>query len=74
MAYVYVITNDLFPGLSKIGSSQDVTALLGRLTDSIPGKSHISWQYLVEDAAAVAATVHGFLSKLMVPYSPGWYS
>lgn len=74
MAYVYVITNDLFPGLSKIGSSKDVTALLGRLTDSVPGKSHIAWQFLVEDAAAVAATVHGFLSKLMVPYSPGWYS
>ncbi len=74
MAYVYVITNDLFPGLSKIGSAKDVSVLLDRLTEAIPGKSHIVWQYLVEDAAAVASTVHGFLSKLMVPYSPGWYS
>lgn len=74
MSYVYVLTNDLFPGLSKIGACSDVHGLLDQLTDSVPGKSSIAWQHLVEDAYEVASNVRGVIAKLAVPYSTGWYS
>ncbi len=74
MAYVYVITNDLFPGLSKIGSSKSVDSLVQNMTDLIPGRSRISWSQLVEDADYVATNVRTVLDKFSVPSSYGWYS
>lgn len=74
MSYVYVLTNDLFPGLCKIGACSDVHGLLDQLTDSIPGRSYAAWYTLADDSYEVATRVRTILAKFIVPDSRGWYS
>lgn len=74
MSYVYVMTNEWFPGLAKLGSTLDVGQTFQTLKSVLPGKSHLNWHRAVRNCSEVERQVSSILSKFAVKNSPDWFS
>jgi DNA-binding XRE family transcriptional regulator len=73
MAYVYVLTNDLFPGLSKIGSCSDVQQEVRLIRAAMPGKSVLEWTCPAGDFFVAIRDMQSVLYRFATDF-PGWYA
>lgn len=74
MSYVYVMTNEWFPGLTRLGSTTDVSEIFKTLKLVLPGKSHLNWHRAVRNCSEVEREISKSLSKFAVKNSPQWFS
>lgn len=74
MSYVYVLTNEWFPGLTKLGSTLDVSEIFLQLKSVLPGRSYLKWHLAVSDCDDVEREVRKVLAKFSVRDSPDWFS
>lgn len=74
MSYVYVVTNEWFPGLTRLGSTSDINKIFQMLKSVMPGKSYLNWHRAVNDCEGVEKEVSKVLAKFSVKNSPEWFS
>lgn len=73
MYYVYVLTNDLLPGLTKLGSATDVQETVRQIRATMPGKSVLEWSCQVDDLILPLRDMQSVLMRFSADY-PGWYA
>lgn len=74
MQYVYVLTNEWFPGLTKLGATTDVGERFNQLRSILPGHSVLRWHQEVKDCFDVEKEVRRILVKFAVANSHDWFS
>jgi DNA-binding XRE family transcriptional regulator len=71
MSFVYVLTNEWFPGLIKLGATKNIKKEFDELQDVLPGKSTLNWFTEVENCFDVASKIREILAKFSV--SRQWF-
>jgi HTH-type transcriptional regulator/antitoxin HipB len=74
MSYVYVITNDWCPGLSKLGATSNVEERFATIRATLPGESILRWFKGVDDCFAVESIARTSLVEFAVPSSRDWFN
>lgn len=72
MSFVYVITNEWCPGLSKIGATSNIEARFDNLRSVLPGKSELRWFRNVDDCFVIESLVRQALSDFQIESSIDW--
>lgn len=73
MDYVYVLTNEWAPAITKIGATTDINERFNGLHNVLPGKSILRWQYAVADAFVIENLVRNALAPFKIDSSKDWF-
>jgi len=74
LSYVYVITNEFMPGISKLGATSDITRRFGELQNVLPGKSTLRWSMAVDNCFRVEAIIRDQLRIFAIEKSHDWFA
>jgi y4mF family transcriptional regulator len=74
MSYVYVVTNDWCPGLSKLGATENIEQRFNDLRGVLPGSSILRWFKNVEDCFVIESLARSALAELAIPGSRDWFN
>lgn len=71
--YVYVLTNEWSPGLTKLGATTDVEARFSGLSSILPGKSTLEWYAKTDDCFGTEKQTREILEKFSIKGSNDWF-
>lgn len=72
MSFVYVITNEWCPGLSKLGATTNINERFQDLSSVLPGNSDLRWFRQVDDCFVVESLARLALSDFIINRSNDW--
>jgi DNA-binding XRE family transcriptional regulator len=74
IGYVYVLTNEWSPGLTKLGATTDVETRFSNLSSVLPGRSTLEWSTQTKDHFEAESQVRDVLKKFSIRSSRDWFS
>lgn len=74
VGYVYVLTNEWSPGLTKLGATTDIESRFSGLSSVLPGKSTLEWHTKTEDCFGIERQAREILGKFSIRGSNDWFS
>lgn len=74
IGYVYVLTNEWSPGLTKLGATTDIDSRFSSLSSVLPGRSTLEWSTKTKNCFEAEGQVRDILRKFSIRSSKDWFS